>query len=210
MMNVKIHTTKLEPQKGIPTTNWNVFDIEPAKKFVKEKMNIILFCNGPSRSEQNSISGITTMEYTIKSLARRYKNYTFVCTHKFNVEQQYTNIIFTDDIFSDVKNGDINEIAYISTFCDVIIGKNSGPYIYCHVKENIERNCTFISVSDRQSDSYIYDFYDMAAKHIYFIGKQESKLEELIDKVILNSFKVSVVSDDQIIKLNPTLDLRNY
>jgi hypothetical protein len=213
LTDIDLHVNKLIPKDGIPTTNWEMFSIEHAKQFVREKTNIVLFCNGPSRSMQNSVSNINSMEKLIQILAEEHPNNTFVCTHKFHLEKNYNNIYFTDDIFASVTDGDINEIAYISTFCDVIVGKNSGPYIYCHTRDNINRNCTFISVSDRQSDSYLYDFYDMEARHIYFIGKKETRLHLIINQLLESPIqfpKVSAVDDIKLTQLFPILDLKNY
>ena len=49
-----------------------------------------------------------------------------------------------------MDNNDLNEISYLSTFCDVIIGKESGPFAFCTIKDNLmNENKTFINFCDR-------------------------------------------------------------
>jgi len=216
IMGVKLfrdYQERLSPFDGIPTTDWNKFDIAPAKAFLKDKKNLVLFCNGYSMSGQTTYSNIHLMEGTVQALAKYNPNHNFVCSHKFNLTEKVDNVFFTDDIFANVTGGDINEIAYLSTFCDVIIGKSSGPHIYCHVKENLSRNCAFFTISDRQSDDYLYNFYDMEASHLFFVGKDESlmasSLHSLLNKTVKFS-KFCVIDDEKIINISKPLDARNF
>lgn len=201
------------PLDGIATTDWSKFDLQTAKKFLKDKTNLVLFCNGAVRSAQTRYSNIDLMANTIQDLALRNPDHNFICTQKVELFTDVSNVFFTDDIFAGMKDGDINEIAYLSTFCKMIIGKSSGPHMYCHVKENLSRDCIFFTVGDRQSDDYLYNLFDMNCTHMFFIGKQEKAMANILNKVLKNEvqyFKHSLVSDDQIFELRKTLDARNY
>lgn len=134
-----------DPLAYVPTTNWSRYNIAPADAFVQDKKRIALFCNGPVYSHQ---SGVGQMEDVISALAASIPDMTFVCTFKFAHDPRLTNIYFTDDIFAGTPYGDLNEIAYLSTHAELVVGKNSGPYIFAHVRDNIVRNnVTFISFS---------------------------------------------------------------
>jgi hypothetical protein len=204
---------KFSPIDGVPTTIWQNYDIEPVKDFVVDKDNLILFCNGRVRSAQTRYSNIGLMSESIIALAAENPNYNFVCTEKFINHLNLNNIFFTDDIFANVRGGDINEIAYLSTFCDVIVGKSSGPHMYCHVKENLDRDCIFFTVGDRQSDDYLYNLYDHLCTSMFFVGKQEQQMVNVLHQVInkkTNYFKHNLITDEQIIELRKTVDARNY
>lgn len=215
LLEIPIFTSfheKFIPINGIPTTNWDKYEKELVEDFTLDKENMILFCNGPNKSLQTYYSGINLMKDTIQSLAEKHKNYNFICTHKFELEKSLSNIFFTDDILKPIKGGDINEIAYISTFCEIIIGKNSGPYMYCHVKDNILRKCLFLSISDRQSDDYLYNLFDVECDHIFFNGKEE-KLESILNDVLnktLQHPKKCVITNTEIIEIKKQLDVRNF
>lgn len=208
---------RLSPKDGIPTTDWSKFAIGPANEFLDKtldgKRNIILFCNGWSMSGQTTYSNIHLMEGAIITLAMNNPNYTFVCTHSIKIPKEIKNVYFTDDIFAGVLGGDMNEIAYLSTFCDMIIGKSSGPHIYSHVKDNVNRPCIFFTISDRQSDDYLYNFYDMEATHLFFVGKSEKNMTMILHGLIQNQIKYpqfAIINDEILIPIEKPLDLRNF
>lgn len=114
---------------------------------IKQKMDyfktifdkIILICDGNVRSGQSEnfdFSGVIT------KLANKYKNYLFISTNSsFNLE----NVISSHPNLTNTLP-DLLEISYISKFCDVIIGRASGPFCYTHTSENFfNEKKTFIS-----------------------------------------------------------------
>lgn len=150
----------------LPEIDFNYFNLENHKKFLENRGNTkkILFCNGTPMSFQ-SIPG--DMSDIISYFAEKYSEYDFVCTKKF--DSNIKNIFFTDDIsvkydiminvnipWNDRTNGicDLNEISYLSNFCDLIIGKQSGPFCFCSTKENfMDKNKHMISFNINSSDS---------------------------------------------------------
>lgn len=216
-VSVLNHREPMNPINGIPTTNWSFFDNTKADAFVSGKPNIALFCNGPCASAQNRNSGIEYMEMIVQINAARNPHYAFVCTQRFDLRMNPNkNIFFTDDIFAGVQDGDINEIAYLSKFCKLIVGKNSGPYMYCHTKDNVFReDCTFFSIGDRQSDCFLYGSYDTKCAHHTFVGKNERNVAVLIDSFMNENQYIalpqySLINDEKIIKLTEPLDARNF
>lgn len=167
----------------IPTTNWKKFDIDSVTKFISEYNKIVLFCNGIVRSKQSNLGLLNNI---IVNLAKEFSNISFVCTEKFD-KINYNNIHFTDDIFSEVENGDINEIAYLSTKSFMIIGKNSGPFMFTHVKENIaDPNKIFVSLSHHISDSYAWGLEGLPCRYYHHSSDDENKVLNLIKKAIYN------------------------
>lgn len=141
-----------DPLDYIPTTQWTQFEINAADDFISQYPNYIVVCNGLVRSEQSDLG---LMQNIITSLAEQYPDKQIVCTAKFTTETP--NIRFTDDIFSSTTNGDLNEIAYLSTCAEMIIGKNSGPYMFAHTRDTMfNPDIKFLSLSQRPTDSYPY------------------------------------------------------
>lgn len=153
----------------IPTTDWSKFDIAPANRFLGQHENIALMCNGLVRSTQSNLGA---MDDVIVPLAQENPDITFVCTSKFDMTGvPAPNIYFTDDIFKDVKDGDINEIAYLSTQAFLIMGKNSGPFMFTHIQENIlDPNKIFMSMSHRSSDSYAWGVQGFECRYYHYSG----------------------------------------
>lgn len=149
----------------IPETDWSCYDIQPALKFLGQHNRLALFCNGLVRSTQSHIG---LMEDAIQELCHNFPDISFVCTSKFE-HANVPNLYFTDDIFAGVQGGDINEIAYLSTRCEMIVGKNSGPFMFTHVKENIlDPNKAFFSLSHRPSDSYTFELYGLPCRYYHY------------------------------------------
>jgi hypothetical protein len=95
------------------------------------------------------------------------------------------NVFFTDDIFAGATGGDINEIAYLSTHAEVIVGKNSGPFMFTHVWDNIMNpNKAFVSLSHRPSDSYPYNVIGIACRYYHHSSDVASNVNGVIRQAI--------------------------
>lgn len=141
--------TLLPKEQYLPTIDYAVFQIDNAAKFLNTRRyrKKILICNGKVRSKQ---SFKHNMAEVIIRLAQDFPYYDFYCTAIF--KHQCDNIFFTDDIIG-IDESDLNEISFMSEHCDVIVGKNSGPFVYCVTKKNVfERPITFISFDNGSHD----------------------------------------------------------
>jgi hypothetical protein len=133
----------------LPETDYSKFDLDSCHKYLKEKSQkpIVLFCNGIQQSGQSAM-GI--MENTIKDMADKFKDHEFLVAHKLNINRP--NITYTDDLFS-ANEGNLNQISFLSKHAKLIVGKNSGPFSFCHTKENLlDSSKTFLSFNFRATD----------------------------------------------------------
>jgi hypothetical protein len=48
----------------------------------------------------------------------------------------------------------LNEISYFSTFCDILIGRGSGPFSFCEVKENLDKIWVSITFPHLEKDAF--------------------------------------------------------
>lgn len=185
--------------KYIPSTNWTPYDTGPAMRWLGGRSNrVALFCNGLVRSTQSNLG---LMENVLEQLCHDYPNIDFVCTSKFENSFGATNLYFTDDIFAEVADGDINEIAFLSTRCSMIVGKNSGPFMFTHVKENVlDPNKTFVSLSHRPSDSYAYGVQGLHCRYYHYSGEVPASvighLRRAIDEMGLPSPRDMIIIED--------------
>jgi hypothetical protein len=135
----------LQEVEYIPSIDYSKYDIDDIK-LSKDKN--ILICNGPC------ISGQTRnfdMNPIIIALAQKHPSCRFFITKPF--ASDLTNIIDTNSFISDKTKSDLNEISYISTFCDIIVGRGSGPFCFTHVKDNLfNKNKTYISFGNIQRE----------------------------------------------------------
>ena len=168
------------PLKYVPVTDWSGYDTKAADEFFNntsaERFHLI--CNGLVRSTQSNLGD---MKIAIEALAQKYSSDVFVCTAKFDTT--VPNIHFTDNIFG--LDNDINEIAYLSTKCATIVGKNSGPFMFCHVKENIfDESKAFVSLSHRASDCYPHGLAGFDCHYFHQSADDEALVTQAIDTAI--------------------------
>lgn len=165
---------------AVARTNWQAYNCEPADQFVQahDANKKLLFCNGSVRSGQSAWGD---MKPVVQELAAAHTDWRLICTQQF--ETDLPNIHFTSHMFN--QPCDINEIAYLSTKCDLIWGKNSGPYMFCHVQDNLfSPKQTFFSCSDRPSDSYVYGCPDLTCAYYHSLTHDAAKLTDQIEQVM--------------------------
>lgn len=140
----------------LPSIDYSKFAIDRAVDVLKKEYEArVLFCNGSVWSDQCDYSG--DMEPIINTLATKYPRVQFFITQEFSHELNYinSNVFYTGDIFR--KSPDLNEISYLSTNCDLVVGRNSGPYCFCVTKENVfNPNITFYSFGKRKTDCFTH------------------------------------------------------
>ena len=168
---------KDNPLEYVPDIDWVKYETDGANDFIKSTLGKRhLICNGIVRSMQSNLGNLST---TIESIAKLFPKDHFICTEKFDT--QATNIYFTKDIFN--LTNDLNEISYLSTHCDTIAGKNSGPYMFTHVRDNINnRNKIFLAMSHNISDCYTYHMKNLPCR--YFFTSNESNVAHNLLNVV--------------------------
>lgn len=185
-----------EKHNYLAKIDYSKFDISSIDNFIKtNNRKKVLLSNGKPMSSQSFDNNMSNI---VNSLAKKYANIDFICTDKF--ETQYKNILFTDDLISveqntsilnpwNKKRCDLNEISYLSKFCNVIIGKNSGPYIYCMTEENInDPEKTIIVFNKRDLDSLLAEI-NYKARYIYNKIDHKNFNEQLVTQIIEESLQ---------------------
>jgi hypothetical protein len=185
----------------VANTNWSKYDISPALQFLGQHGNIVLLCNGAVRSTQSNLDDLASI---VKTLATEFTDVNFVCTQKFSDTTNLPgNIHFTEDIFAGVQGGDVNEIAYISTQSFLIVGKNSGPFMFTHVVENLtDPNKAFVSLSHRSSDSYVWGTHGLGCRYYHYSGDDQPNTEGVIRQAIKNRGQIGPGMIEEIPNLN--------
>jgi hypothetical protein len=129
----------------LPSIDFTKCNTKNIDTFLFENNNKkVLVCNGSVLSGQCPNFDLGNI---IIELSKLYNNVDFILTNKINYTSN--NIFFTDDIIK-CEYSDLNEISYLSTMCDIIIGRASGPHAFTHIKDNYcDNNKTFLSLTDK-------------------------------------------------------------
>lgn len=145
-------TLKLRESKEsyMPKIDFSLLNTESIDYYVRENADAfkVLVCNNVPSSNQSFSSD---MEEFINPLAEKYPGAHFILTNKINATSP--NIIYTSDLIDIEDPCDLLEISYLSSHCNVIVGKNSGPYVFCETYDNyMDENKTFISYNTKHQD----------------------------------------------------------
>jgi hypothetical protein len=120
----------------------------------------VLICNNNSLSGQ---SNNLNLDYLIDQVSELYPDITFYVTDKMSVNK--SNVIFTSDITNALP--DLLEISYISTKCNIIIGRGSGPYSFSILFENIkDESKTFLGLCENYLEG-IWDTKYLKCKYYH-------------------------------------------
>jgi hypothetical protein len=178
-----------------PTIDYSCFNIASIDEFLKNnKGRKVLLCNGPALSGQcNEYNGDLTS--IIEKLLGKYINTIFITTHKINLQSDrlfYTGDIIQSDLLFYGEGQvstyiqDINEISYLSRYCDLIIGRSSGPFTFTNVYENmINENKKFLCFGKRETDCAPYQL-DISCHYVYEKFDTLENLEETIVELMNN------------------------
>lgn len=134
-----------EPKDFYPTIDYTKFEIGNAKKWLGGNTDKkVLIENGQVLSGQAHDFNMTQV---IANVARNHKDTTFILSNHGNVGLP-NNCIYADKIIQKNMKSDLNEISFLSTHCDVIIGKASGVFSFCLTQQNLfERQAKYLCFS---------------------------------------------------------------
>ena len=133
--------------------DYSMLDCTNIDKFLSSvnKEDLVLVSNGYVESNQSLINN--DMSSWINTIAQEFTNKKIICTRKFNTS--FRNILFTDDIIGDKSGHDMNEISYLSTFIDKILGRNSGPFLFTNTYDNLQtKNKVFLSLGNVETNCF--------------------------------------------------------
>jgi len=133
--------------------DYSKFDCSKIDGFLSsvDKEDLVLISNGFVESNQSLINN--DMSSWINSIAQYFPKKKLICTRRFATSMQ--NIMFTENIIGDKSGHDMNEIAYLSTFIDKIIGRNSGPFLFTNTYDNLQmKNKKFLSLGNLETNCF--------------------------------------------------------
>jgi hypothetical protein len=129
----------------------NVSLINENIKLLKQKYKkLILISNGDVLSQQ---SYNFDFEPIIEKLSNENSNFIFIVTKPISINRQ--NILDVNELTK--TSPDLLQIGYLSKYCDVIVGRASGPYCFAQNKSNLlDSNKTFVAFCNNFNEGKFY------------------------------------------------------
>ena len=115
-----------------------------------ENKNKVLICSGLVHSAQAENFDFSPI---VQRLADNFPSVVFYYTSQLSLQSR-NNLFYTRTIIGDLSS-DLNEIGYLSTFCDLIVGRCSGPHVFTMHKTNcLDSSKAFLSFTHTQENSH--------------------------------------------------------
>jgi hypothetical protein len=183
-----------EPLDYIPKVDYKQFNIANIDDLIKKDgRDKIFISNGIVLSKQADNFDMTP---AILKVAAKFPGKLFFVTSPLPI--YYDNIIFTSDLIGEPSGCDLNELSYLSTFCSIIVGRNSGPQTFANVRENWynphKKLITFFYEEDVQN----FVMVDMPMKKVWSGTSNIDEVVRILEKEIEddNSRRISYIRWD--------------
>ena len=178
---------KLDPIADyVPVIDYSQYEIEQVDNFLSPRSiteKRVLFSNGPCYSGQCDYPG--DMQPIIIELAQKHKDVLFIATQKFVTD--LNNIKFTSDIIQTSYGSDMNEISYLANYCDILVGRNSGPDCFNKTQDNLfDETKTFYTFGNRETDNFCHGL-DLPCNYIFYKYESIDRVISDLDNLILFS-----------------------
>lgn len=126
-----------DPCTYFPSVDYSAFEIARVRAHVTaaRRGTRVFISDGPVRSRQTDNFAFTPI---VRALAERFPAADFYLTSApapGGDDLARPNVHRTRDLIG-ASGGDLNENSFLSLFCDLIVGRESGPFEFCKVREN--------------------------------------------------------------------------
>jgi hypothetical protein len=134
-----------DPRTFFPVIDYCKFDIAPAQSWLNVHQNKKIFVEtGMVLSDQAHNFAFTPI---IINLANKHQDKIFILSNQEGPYQLPGNVVYSTDIIKKAFKSDLNENSYLSSHCDVIIGRASGAFTFAMTQENLfQRSPKFIAL----------------------------------------------------------------
>lgn len=172
-----------DPKIFYPEIDYSKFEIGHAQKWLKENpVKKILIENGQALSGQSDNFNMTQ---AIANVAANHLDKIFILSNHDNIPLP-NNCIYADGIIKKSQRSDLNEISFLSSQCDLIIGRASGVFTFALTQYNLfERPAKFLC------------FYNLPAQNQqYWLGPMfKDKIQYSANIVTHNETNINRIQD---------------
>ena len=169
-----------EPKDYIPQISYQVYNIASLTDLMSNISSRKIFIdNGLVQSMQAKNFDFNSI---IEALASNHKDKVFFVTQPYYTEQ---NNVIAITHYTGATGFDLNEVSYVSLFCDTLIGRNSGPHVYTQVKENVFNDSKkLLSFTYHQQGSSFVVNTDVLIQKFWSAATHKSDVIRKIEEVI--------------------------
>jgi hypothetical protein len=170
--------------KFFPTIDYSKFHIEPTTQWLASHPGKKVFVsNGKVLSDQAHMFSLTPI---IAEVAAKHHDKIFILSNRdwrYKIREM-PNLFYSDQIIQKKQN-DLNENSFLSSHCDVIIGKASGAFTFTMTQENLFQRkikiIAFCNIKPRKEGKF------------WMNGLFEDKVNYLSDVIVSNDSGTNLI-----------------
>lgn len=132
-----------DPSLFIPTIDYSKFYINNAQAWLAQHPQKKIFVsNGLAMSGQATNFPMAPI---ISELAQLHQDKIWILSNQEGAGYLPPNVVYSKDIIKKPAGSDLNENSFLTTFCDVIVGRASGAFSYAWTQQNmVQRKVKFV------------------------------------------------------------------
>jgi len=173
----------------IPSIDYSYYIVDEVNRFLSDEYvrpdELVFIDNGKVLSKQAENFDFTPV---IENLAVDYPDKIFIITHP--IETELENIRYTGSIIKANSSFDLNEISYLSRFCNTLIGRCSGPHVFAQNLDNwLDKDKVLLSFTySPYGASFVLDNKHLYMKKIWSKSTKPTDVLRDCHKAIIRSF----------------------
>jgi len=169
-------TWKSDAWSYVPQVDYSLYNLDKAQRLITSyTQDKILICNNDVKSGQSDVGDMANV---IQALATHYPDKLFLVTKRLDI--LLPNVLYTSDVFH--MHNDLIEISWISQYCKLIVGKNSGAFTYTNTRENLRNpHIKMICLSQRHMDTLPHGL-DHECKFVWADWVSDHEIYALIEQ----------------------------
>lgn len=143
LWNFSLEDLSNDPSSFIPTIDYSKFPIQHAQDWLNQTPQKKIFVsNGHALSGQATNFPLTPI---ISDLAGAHTDKIFILSNQESGQALPSNVVYSKDVIKKPGGSDLNENSFLTTYCDVIIGRASGVFSYAWTQQNmLQRKVKFV------------------------------------------------------------------
>ena len=180
--NGKLKLSSADPLDYLFSFDYSKYEINGITEYLKgkEEQKKIYVSNGSVSSNQADNFDMSPL---IINLAKMFPDILFFVTEGFeNFEE---NIIDANALTPDYLDSNLVELSYLSTFCDLLVGRNSGAAVFAWTKFNcLEREISNLTLSYHVDCAHFVYNSKINMKKFWSNSVDTLELTDIINEII--------------------------
>lgn len=135
LWNFSLSDIQSDPRLFFPSIDYSKFEIAHAKAWLDRCVGRKVYVE--TAQAQSGQAHNFAMTPAIVELAQKHPDITFILSNQEGNYSLPINVAYSASIIQKSSGSDLNENSFLSTYCDIIVGRASGAFTFALTQENL-------------------------------------------------------------------------